>query len=1033
MLQMQQFHVLLPALSYISGTEYSPAAVPPFEIVLTPPFWPHGGLEAALGVEAEAWSHGRVVSAVLPGGPADREGTLQPGDVLLEASPLPLPAPLPTQCVERGAGPFEPWVGAWWRPAWWPGWWSGAKRPQSADECIAANDDMLGLDDITRVGCTSAGRREQWISPTPAAPVRVVARRPARRGVAPSSLGETGDVPLNAFVSIADVHDGAWVPVFLFSSFEHGAVEIVVFARGARASLPIERSMIGEGALWRLDDDTIERVAAAIRPLRGRMVSRVRKRVIAATKDEQAHARLEVTVRWPHGSDDDGSACAGDDPRWVDSDGDGCAAYAKRPRWCGVADSCTACCKSCARAKDCRKASDEAADGGDALGESTFVFKTYADDFGPIHLRLQEALLPAAAEAEHAADRLRGTGFRVDRSEAAEQASPSPSPENDDGGDSGVGGGGEARGRGELDFLDTFIKGFGAHEEAEKDDDEHVDAGWLASLYGLPSFSEEGVAERHREIRIARLPEQVAASLNGTDATAAMEPTADPIVADVKAAVDRDVASSDRDSLDIPEIVRTPSMNADVSSLSSDASGEELVAAFTPSLWWRYDVDGMTALTRRVRGGWLSVQTSAVPRYDFAADWLPEEAPLKKPPPPPAPAPPPPPRQPPQPRLPPPKLPPGVPPPQQRLRGGQGPLPPPKLPPSPPPVSPPPADPLVRVWCSFYTGEKIVVMYRDGDVRRQRLGDAVKLLRVSHWGVEPAEEEKHDDEEEDGEEAAAANRTEYAEVAEAMAEVQAELNPGKFPSFWSRIKPADAQPNATDYDEAAEAAAAAVGLKAPPPHVLILHGEGESWRLHATSGELIRWMVWLHLADVPSDDDNDSSRDVLAAMLGIPTDGTPGEQLWALMKLFGELVMQLASAGEYKLLAVIGSMLAGSLFSIALTCWVLSSWSWYGLLELVPALALDGSFTGAMLYYTLGIVCVVEVGSYLWERRRRRRPEVINFPVPAERDPRRAQWYEHAKRCPKERGARSDGAAGGRSPREIGGARPGAAAATDRR
>ena len=157
-----------------------------------------------------------------------------------------------------------------------------------------------------------------------------------------------------------------------------------------------------------------------------------------------------------------------------------------------MADSCTACCKSCARAKDCRKASDEAADGGDAPGESTFVFKTYADDFTPIHLRLQEALLPAAAEAERAADRLRGTGFRVDRSEAAEQAAPSPSPEEDDGGDSGVGGGGEARGRGELDFLDTFIKGFGAHEEEEKDDDEHVDAGWLASLYGLPSFSEEG-------------------------------------------------------------------------------------------------------------------------------------------------------------------------------------------------------------------------------------------------------------------------------------------------------------------------------------------------------------------------------------------------------------------------------------------------------------------------------------------------------------------------------------------------------------
>ena len=639
---------------------------------------------------------------------------------------------------------------------------------------------MLGLDDITRVGCTSAGRREQWISPTPAAPVRVVARRPARRGVAPSSLGETGDVPLNAFVSIADVHDGAWVPIFLFSSFEHGAVEITLFARDARASLPIERSNIGEGALWRLDDDTIARVNAATRPLRGRMVSRVRKRVIAATRDEQAHARLEVTVRWPHGSDDDGSACAGDDPRWVDSDGDGCAAYAKRPRWCGVADSCTACCKSCARAKDCRKASDEAADGGDAPGESTIVFKTYADDFSPIHLRMQEAL-PAAAEAERAADRLRGTGFRVDRSEAVEQASPSPSPEEDDGGDSGVGGGGEARGRGELDFLDTVIKGFGGHEEEEKDDDEHVDAGWLASIYGLPSFSEEGVAERHREIRIARVPEQVAASLNGTYATAAMDPTADPIVADVKAAVDQDIASSDRDSLDIPEIVRTPSMNADVSSLSSDASGEELVAAFTPSLWWRYDVDGMAALTRRVRGGWLAVQTSAVPRYDFAADWLPEEAPLKRPPkPPPAPAPPPPPLQPPQPRLPPPKLPPGVPPPQQRLRGGQGPLPPPKLPPSPPPVSPPPADPLVRVWCSFYTGEKIVVMYRDGDVRRQRLGDAVKLLRVSHWGVEPAEEEKdEDEEEEDAEEAAAAaNRTEYAEVAEAMAEVQAELNPG---------------------------------------------------------------------------------------------------------------------------------------------------------------------------------------------------------------------------------------------------------------
>ena len=40
---------------------------------------------------------------------------------------------------------------------------------------------------------------------------------------------------------------------------------------------------------------------------------------------------------------------------------------------------------------------------------------------------------------------------------------------------------------------------------------------------------------------------------------------------------------------------------ARVDGSSSDASGEELVAAFTPSLWWRYDVDGMTALTRRVR------------------------------------------------------------------------------------------------------------------------------------------------------------------------------------------------------------------------------------------------------------------------------------------------------------------------------------------------------------------------------------------------------------------------------------------------
>ena len=41
-----------------------------------------------------------------------------------------------------------------------------------------------------------------------------------------------------------------------------------------------------------------------------------------------------------------------------------------------------------------------------------------------------------------------------------DQASPSPSPEDDDGGAGGAGGGGEHRG--ELDFLDTVIKGFGA-------------------------------------------------------------------------------------------------------------------------------------------------------------------------------------------------------------------------------------------------------------------------------------------------------------------------------------------------------------------------------------------------------------------------------------------------------------------------------------------------------------------------------------------------------------------------------------------
>ena len=67
----------------------------------------------------------------------------------------------------------------------------------------------------------------------------------------------------------------------------------------------------------------IERVAAATRPLRGRMVSRVRKRVIAATRDEQAHARLEVTVRWPHGSDDDGSdaSCSSGSDAGMEGDG----------------------------------------------------------------------------------------------------------------------------------------------------------------------------------------------------------------------------------------------------------------------------------------------------------------------------------------------------------------------------------------------------------------------------------------------------------------------------------------------------------------------------------------------------------------------------------------------------------------------------------------------------------------------------------------------------------------------------------------
>ena len=66
--------------------------------------------------------------------------------------------------------------------------------------------------------------------------------------------------------------------------------------------------------------------------------------------------------------------------------------------------------------------------------------------------------------------------------------------------------------------------------------------------------------------------------------------------------------------------------------------------------------------------------------------------------------------------------------------------------------------------------------------------------------------------------------------------------------------------------------------------------------------------------------------------------------------------MAAGTAGEFRLLALLGKLLAESLFSIALVCWVLSSWSWYALIELIPALVLDGAFTGAMLYYTLGAV-----------------------------------------------------------------------------
>ena len=177
---------------------------------------------SALGV-GRAWSHGRVVSAVLPGGPADREGTLQPGDVLLEASPLPL-APLRRSASSaaparssRGSGRGGGRRGG---PA------GGAARSGSrASTSASQRMTILGLDDITRVDARrgSPGAVDQ---PHPAARTRVVAQRPARRGVAPSSAARPATSRLNAFVSIADIHDGAWVPIFLFSSFEHGAVEI---------------------------------------------------------------------------------------------------------------------------------------------------------------------------------------------------------------------------------------------------------------------------------------------------------------------------------------------------------------------------------------------------------------------------------------------------------------------------------------------------------------------------------------------------------------------------------------------------------------------------------------------------------------------------------------------------------------------------------------------------------------------------------------------------------------------------------------
>ena len=112
-------------------------------------------------------------------------------------------------------------------------------------------------------------------------------------------------------------------------------------------------------------------------------------------------------------------------------------------------------------------------------------------------------------------------------------------------------------------------------------------------------------------------------------------------------------------------------------------------------------------------------------------------------------------------------------------------------------------------------------MYRDGDVAAaaRRRGEAAAR---EPWGVEPAEEEKEDDEEEDAEEAAAANRTEYAEVAEAMAEAGGAQS-GKIPLL-SRINQ-QTYSRMLQTRRGADVAAAVVGSL---PHVLVLHGEGES-------------------------------------------------------------------------------------------------------------------------------------------------------------------------------------------------------------